>query len=141
MRKTIPALLVISTLVALVLCSACVGDQKPQQDQGLTQVSMPVETPRISFEEARQQLKDYQTDSVDGSVNVKTIYYILAKDLDDSGNAKSWVFGVNYGEGARMLIYDMSGWTAFPNSNTMLPSDEIVVDHIVSPNYVIIGNS
>ena len=143
MSKTIPTLLVISTLVVLVLCSACVlspGDQKQQQDRGLTQVSMPVETPRISFEDAHQQLKDYQTDSVNESVTVKTIYYILARDVDDSGNAKSWVFGVNYGEGARLLIYDKSGWTAFPKSNTTLPSEEIVVDHIVSPGNLFTQN-
>jgi hypothetical protein len=70
---------------------------------------------------------------VNESASNKTIYYILAKDVDDSGNAMSWVFGVNYGTGARLLIYDKSGWTTFPRSNTTLPSKEIVVDHIVSP--------
>jgi hypothetical protein len=144
MRKTIPAILVISTLVVLVLCSACVllppGDQKPQQEGGLAQVTVPVETSRISFEVALQNLKDYRTDSINGSVTDKTIYYILAKDVDDSGNAMSWVFGVKYGMGDRLLIYEKSGWTAFPKSNTTLPSEEIVVDHIVSPDNLFTQN-
>ena len=61
MRKIIPIIFVISALVALVLCSACVlpsfGEQK-KQEGGLTQVTVPAETSRISFEEAYQKLKD-----------------------------------------------------------------------------------
>ena len=144
MRKTIPAILVIPTLVVLVLCRACVfstpADQKPQQEGGLTQVTVPVESSRISFEAAHQKLKDYRADAVNESASNKTIYYILAKDVDDSGNAMSWVFGVNYGTGARLLIYDKSGWTTFPRSNTTLPSEEIVVDHIVSPGNLLTRN-
>ena len=144
MRKTIPVIFVISTLVVLVLCSACVfsppADQKPQQEGGLTQVTVPVETSRISFEVALQNLKNYRTDSLSGSENVKRIYYILAKDVDASGNAMSWVFGVNYGMGDRLLIYDKSGWTTFPKSNTTLPSEEIAVDHIMSPGNLFTKN-
>ena len=82
MRKIIRAIFVISALVALVLCSACVfppfGDQK-KQEGGLTQVTVPVETSRISFEEAYQNLKDYRMDSSSVSAEDKRIYYILAK--------------------------------------------------------------
>jgi hypothetical protein len=131
-------------LSVLVLCSACVfsppAEQKPQQEGGLTQVTVPVETSRISFEAAHQKLKDYRTDSLSGSVNNKIIYYILAKDVDASGNAVSWAFGVNYGMGDRLLIYDKSGWTVFPQSNTTLPSEEIVVDHIISPGNLFTRN-
>src|SRR5512137_730002 len=98
MRKNIRAIFVISALVALVLCSACVlpssGEQK-KQEGGLTQVTVPVEISRISFEDAYQKLKDYRIDPVGGSAETKRIYYILAKDVDDQGKASSWVFGVN----------------------------------------------
>jgi hypothetical protein len=144
MRKTIPVIFVIAILVVLVLCSACVfsppGDQKPQQEGGLSQVTVRVETSRISFEAAHQKLKDYRTDSLSGSENVTRIYYILAKDVDASGNAVSWAFGVNYGMGDRLLIYDKSGWTTFPKSNTTLPSEEIAVDHIMSPGNLFTRN-
>ena len=143
MRKIIPTIFVISALVVLVLCSACVlpsfGEQK-KQEGGLTQVTVPAETSRISFEEAYQKLKDYRMDSLSGSENVKRIYYILAKDVDNSGNAVSWVFGVNYGSGDRLLIYDKSGWTVFLQSNSTLPSEEIAFDHLVTPGNLFTQN-
>ena len=144
MHKSIPMIFAILALVVLILCSACVlqppANQTSQQNSGLTQITKPVETSRISFEEAQEKLKDYRTDSLNGSGNVKKIYYILAKDVDDSGNAMSWVFGVNYGVGDKLLIYDKSGWTAFPKSNSTLPSEEIAVNHIVSPGNLFIQN-
>ena len=142
MRKIIRSILVISALVALVLCSACVlpfGEQK-KQEGGPVQVHIPVESSRIGFDVALQNLKNYPGDSSTGSENIKRIYYILAKDVDDSGNAMSWVFGVNYGTGDKVLIYEKSGWTTFPKSNTILPSDEIAVDRIVTPVTLISRN-
>ncbi len=79
-------------------------------------------------------------DSSSVSPENKRIYYILARDVDDSGNAMSWVFGVNNGMGDRLLIYEKSGWTVFPNSNPTLPSEEILVDRIVSPGNLITSN-
>ena len=71
MRKNIRAIFVISALVALVLCSACVlpsfGEQK-KQEGGLTQVTVQMKYSRISFEEAYQKLKDYRMDSSSVSV-------------------------------------------------------------------------
>ena len=143
MRKNIRAIFVISALVALVLCSACVfpsfGEQK-KQEGGLAQVTVPVASSRISFDEAYQNLKDYRMDSSSVSPENKRIYYILARDVDDSGNAVSWVFGVNYGTNDRLLIYDKSGWTVFPNSNPTLSSEEILIDRIVSPGNLITSN-
>ena len=143
MRKIIRAIFVISALVALVLCSACVlpsfGEQK-KQEGGLTQVTVRADTSRISFEDAYQNLKNYQVDSTSGSAENKKIYYILARDVDDSGNAVSWVFGVNSGTNQSLLIYDKSGWTVFPYSNPMLASQEILIDNIVSPGNVITSN-
>ena len=142
MRKNISAIFVISTLVFLVLCSACVspfGDQK-KQEGGLTQLTVTAASSRISFEEAYQNLKDYRVDSSSVSPDNKRIYYILARDVDDSGNAMSWVFGLNYGMGERLLIYEKSGWTVFPNSNPTLPSNEILIDSITSPGNLITTN-
>jgi hypothetical protein len=136
MRRNIPQIFVILLLSILVLCSGCVlpGNQNTTQNAGLVQVTVQTESSRISFDTARERLKEYQTDSLNGTISAKKIYYIFAKDIDDSGNAMSWVFGVNYGMGDRLLIYDRNGWTSFPKSNTTLPSEEIVVDKIVSPS-------
>lgn len=138
MRKIIHASLAISTMVVLLLCSACVfspsGDQKPQQERGLTQVSLPVEISRISFEDAYQNLKEYRTNANNKSLTPsEKIYYILGKDLDDQGNAKSWVFGVKNDSGFRLLIYDRNGWTDMSLSNSAMPSNDIMIDQIVPP--------
>ena len=74
------------------------------------------------------------------SAENKRIYYILGRDVDDSGNAMSWVFGVNNGMGDRMLIYEKSGWTVFPNSKSTLPSEEILIDRIVPPTNLVTSN-
>ena len=144
MRKIIHAIFVISALVALVLCSACVlpsfGDQK-KQEGGLTRVTVRADTSRISFEDAYQNLKDYRMNSSSVSPDNKRIYYILARDVDDSGYAVSWVFGVNYGTNDKLLIYEQSGWTVFPNSNPTLSSEEILIDRIVSPGNLITSNN
>jgi hypothetical protein len=42
--------------------------------------------------------------------------------------------------GDKLLIYDRSGWTVFPKSNTTLPLEELAVDHIVSPGNLIAQN-
>ena len=142
MRKIIRSIFVISALVALVLCSACVspfGEQK-KQEGGLTQVTVPAASSWISFEQAYQNLKDFRIDSSSVSPEAKRIYYILARDVDDSGNAVSWIFGVNYGTNESLLIYDKSGWTVFPNSNPTLSSEEILIDRIVSPGNLITSN-
>ena len=136
MRKIIRAIFVISALVALVLCSACVfpsfGEQK-KQEGGLTQVTVPVESARISFEEAYQKLKEYRMDSSRGSAESKRIYYFSAKDVDDSGNATSWVFGVKNITTNELLIFNGKRWTVIPWIITTLPSEEIAVDQIVLP--------
>ena len=130
MNRNIPAIFAISALIVLILCSACTflpsGETK---EGGLTQVTIPVETSRISFEEAKQKLEEYR---IHETANEKTVYYIIAKDVDESGNATSWVFGINQGAEARLLVYDRTGWTVFPWS-TRVP-EEIALDHVISPN-------
>ena len=142
MRKTTATIFVISTLVVLVLCSACVlpGSEKPVANGGPTQVTVPVESSRISFEVALQNLKDYRTDSPNGSENIKKIYYILAKDVDASGNAVSWAFGVKNTTTPEMFIYNGKGWTVIPWIITTLPSKEISVENIVSPGNLFTKN-
>ena len=143
MRKIIHAIFVISALVVLVMCSACVlpsADQKPQQDGGLTQVTVPVESSRIGFEVALQNLKDYRLDSSSVSPENKRIYYFSAKDVDDSGNATSWVFAVKNITTNELLIFNGKRWTVIPWIITTLPSEEISVDHIISPGNLFTRN-
>jgi hypothetical protein len=142
MRKIIPIIFVISALVAVVLCSACVlpfGDQKPQQG-GLTQVIVPVETSRISFEEAYQNLKEYRQYPSGGLADSKKIYYIHANEVDESGNALSWIFGVRNISTTSLYIYDGKSWTVIPWIIETIPSEEITVDRIITPGNIFSQN-
>jgi len=149
MRRNIPAIFVISMLIVLVLCSACVtqppANQPSQQNVGLARISE--ESPYISFDVAHQSLREYQPDPTNESTGIKTIYYIHGTNVDGTGNATSWLFGVRHSGGTELLAYDRSGWKQI-TWNASLLSEEIDVDRIVSPGSlfsqnkaVIISNS
>ena len=141
MHRNIQTIFVISTLVVLVLSSACVlpGSESVKQNTGLSQITNTVEISRISFDEARQKLSTYRTDSLHESGNVKTIYYVHANDMDESGNAASWVFGVKNTTTTALLVYDGKGWTVIPWIITSLPSEDID-DQTVSPGKLFAQN-
>jgi len=140
MRKIIHAIFVISTLVVLVLCSACVlpGSEKPVVNQGFSQVSTQEISNYISFAEARQKFEDYL--NINGSAEKLSVYYIFSRDVDISGNATTWLFGVRKSTGTELLMYDRAGWKIIPWSAT-LPSKEIILNQVVSPNTLFIKNN
>jgi len=53
---------------------------------------------------------------------------------DLSGDATGWIFGVYTGNKAEFLVYDRTGWTTIANAT--LPSEAIVLDTIVSPDFL-----
>ena len=139
MRKFIRAIFVISALVALVLCSACVlpGSEKSGANVGLSQVPTREISAYISFEEAKQEFEAYKSNyKIDEKLPV---YYILSKDVDSSGNAISWLFGTREPSGNELLMYDRTGWKIIP-WNATIPTEELVLDQIVSPNILFIQN-
>jgi len=138
MHKSIPMIFAILALFVLSLCSACVtqppGDQKPQQNGGLTQVINPVEVSRISFEEAKAKLVEYRLNDLTEPGKANSVYYMRSRDADGSGNATGWIFGVYNGPKAEFLVYDRTGWTTIANAT--LPSEEFVLDNVVSPVFL-----
>ena len=139
MHRYIQFVFVISALVILILCSACTS-QPPAENKGggLTQISVPVDTSRISYEAAQRALEGYQTDSINGTADINSVYYIVAKDVDESGNATSWVFGIKKGEEGYLLVYDRTGWTVFPWSTQI--RERIGLDQIISPDALFARN-
>ena len=139
MRKTIPVIFVISALVVLVLCSACVlpGSEKPVVNQGFSQVSTQEISNYISFEEVKQKFEEYI--SSNSPVDKLPVYYIFSRDVDSSGNAITWLFGVRQSTGTELLMYDRAGWKIIP-WNAILPSEEIILNQVVSPNTLFIKN-
>jgi hypothetical protein len=151
MHKSIPIIFAILALFILSLCSACVSQPPVNQTQGkntgLTQITVPVDSSRISFGEVQQRLREYGVNSSKESDNSDSIYYLLSRDIDESGNASIWIFGVSRQSGAEFLIYEKTGWTSVPWNATLL-SESINLDTIVSPasllsqnKAVISGNS
>jgi hypothetical protein len=160
MRRNIPTIFSILILLVLILGTGCVtqppANQTTQHDAGLAQTTVPVDNLRISFEEAKASLVAYRINALnenalnepgnattlklmrsrvpEGSGNVTTVNYMRAKDLDGSGNAIGWIFGVYNGNKAEFLAYDRIGWTTIANAT--LPSEAIVLDNVVSPDFL-----
>jgi hypothetical protein len=144
MQKSIPMVLAFTVLLALILCCACTSqsspDQTSQNDTGFTQITQSADSSRISFEEARQNLRGYGSGLLNEPGNLTAVYYILARDVDESGNAMSWIFGVQQGTGSELLVFDQSGWTPIPWDAT-LQSEMIDIDRIASPDMVFRQNN
>ena len=136
MRRNNPTIFAILALLIMILCSACISqppaNQTPGNNAGLAQITVAADSSRISFEEARQILREYRSDSLNESADGKTAYYMLSRDVDEAGNAMTWIFGVSGGSGAEFLVYDKTGMTTIP-WNATLPAEAIVMDSIVSP--------
>ena len=150
MRKFIPIIFSILILLILIFGSACLTEsssgQKTQQDVGITRISSTADSPYISFDIAQQNLLTYQPDSTSQSAAIKTVYTIHGMNVNESGYAASWIFGVRISNVTELLAYGPGGWIKIPY-NTSFPSEEIDVGKIVSPgrlfsqnNAVILGN-
>jgi len=138
MRRNFPTIFVILILIILIWCSACVSqsssDKIPQQKEALTEVIRPLESQRINFEKVKAELIAYRLEFINDPITAKTVYYMRSRDVDASGNATGWIFGVYKGSDAEFLVYDQSGWTTIRNAT--IPSDTIVLDTIVSPDFL-----
>jgi hypothetical protein len=143
MHKSIPIIFAILALFIFSLCSACVSqppeNQTPGPNAGLTQITLPVDSSRISFGEAQQNLREYGSGSMNETDDGKTVYYMLSRDLDESGKATSWIFGITSKSGAEFLVYDKTGFISIP-WNATIASEKINMDTIVSPDSLFIQN-
>lgn len=140
MNRNIPAIFAISALILLILCSACTSlPSDKEKEGGLQQVAIPAETPRISFEEAKLSLGEYRKTSLnESSIVSEKIYYVSANDVDEYGNATSWVFGVKTAK-TELLVYKGKVWTDIPWIIPELPS-EIYSDRVISPKNLFAQN-
>ncbi|HZK30593.1 MAG TPA: hypothetical protein VFC43_05080 [Methanoregula sp.] len=141
MRRNIPTIFSIMTLVALILICACLAQSPADQSSrpgGLTQITPASEGSRLSFETAKQNFLEYRSESTNDIETRKNVNYMLSRDMDDHGNARTWIFGV-YGEkGPVYLINDITGWTTI--ENVTLPSEKISLDTIVTPENLLKQN-
>ncbi len=68
------------------------------------------------------------------------IYYIQAADIDATGRASHWIFGVNNTMGQAVIVSDETGWHSTLWNGT-LPSREILVTKILPPEQLLVQNS
>jgi len=146
MRSSWPFLFTILVLISMSICSGCV--LQPRQNQTPVQnISPPVnigfrEIPEnpvptsVSLGRARQMLGEIENEGDVGNISRQEIYYVLGRNLDVTGNAKSWLFGTRSPGGNRLQVYDRNRWTAIP-WNATLPSEEIQFDRILLPEELI----
>jgi hypothetical protein len=143
MRRNIPTIFSIMTLVALILICACIAQspagQTSQQNGGLTEITPGSEGSRISFETAKQNFLEYQSESINDTESRKNVNFLLSRDIDEQGTATSWIFGVSGDKGPVYLVNDVTGWTTI--EHVTLPSEKISLDTIVTPENLFKQNS
>lgn len=139
MRRNIPAISAILLFGILILCSACTGpgNEKPVIDVGLSQIPTQEISPYISFEEAKRGFEEYN--NTHGSGGNFHVYYLISKNIDETGNAQSWLFGARQQNETLLLTYDRTGWSK-NTWNAMLPSEEILLSQIIAPENLFIQN-
>ena len=141
MRRNIPTIFSIMTLVVLILFCACIAQSPADQSSpqgGLTQITPASEGSRLSFETAKQNFLEYLSESTNDTENRKNVHYLLARDIDEQGNGRTWIFGVTGEKGPVYLVNEISGWTSI--ENVTLPSDTISLDTIVTPENLLTQN-
>jgi hypothetical protein len=142
MHKSIPIVFALVALFILSLCSGCATQSEPNQtyqaNGGFAMVSEG--SSFISFDVAHTKLLNYRPDPENESIDVKTVYYIHGTNVDDSGNASGWIFGVRHTGKTELLAYDRSGWKKIPWS-APYGLEEIDLDRIVSPGMLFNRNT
>jgi hypothetical protein len=141
MRRNIPIIFSIMALVALIMICACLAQSPADQSStkgGLTQITPASEGSRISFDTAKQNFLEYLSESTNDTESRKNINYMLSRDMDDQGNARTWIFGISGDKGPVYLINDITGWTSI--ENVTLPSEKISLDTIVTPENLLNQN-
>lgn len=147
MRSSWPYLFTILALIAMSVCSACVSQPQenktpvqnisPPVNVGPRQIpELPVPSSAISFESARQMLGDIEPWGGIGRDNRQGICFVQGRNLDEMGNAESWLFGTHSLEGNQLQVYERNRWTTVP-WNAKITSEEIKFKNILLPQELI----
>ena len=107
-------------------------------DAGLQPVPDTTQSSLTTLEAALDQLSQ-RLQATPSSSNF-TLHYIRGTDLDVSGRAAHWVFGVRYGNQSVLMYFDAPGWRSVSWEGAV-PEKEIVADSFVSPSKVINRNA
>jgi len=146
MHGYLPPVFIIALLMTISLFSGCVFPSAPVNqtpeippvnatptiDIGLVPVERTPDQAYISFAEAKENLVQSELLSLDIFPKPTRILFIQGGNLDKSGNALHWVFGVHKGDINELRVYDRSGWSIIP-WNGAISGEDIDLDRVVSP--------
>ncbi|MGA2120756.1 MAG: hypothetical protein ABSG49_01785 [Methanoregula sp.] len=144
-----PLMITIALLFAICLFSGCISplgpanqtpqipspNASPKTDVGVIPIEMVPSAKFISFDEAKDSLKDSDSLSSNQFQKERRILFIQGGNLDESGNAERWVFGVTKGDIKELRVYDRTGWTIIPWNNA-ISAEEIDLNGVVSPTTI-----
>lgn len=158
MHSYLSSFFTIALLFSTCLSSACAFPSAPANlapqineshtiDVGLVPINQIPAPEYISFREVKGNLEQRELRSFNKFPNTTRILFIRGGNLDKSGNAERWVFGVRTGGTNELIVYDRSGWTTISWSG-VISADEIDLDRVISPEAIfnqssnqILGNS
>ena len=143
MQRYHSSMITIALLFTMCLFSACVSTSAPANqtpplnvspkiDVGLIPIDLTPGSEYIRFDEAKGNLGESESLSLNTYIKKTRILFIQGGNLDESGNAERWVFGVNKGDINELRVYDRSGWTII-SWNNAISADEIDLENVVSP--------
>jgi hypothetical protein len=104
----------------------------PSVDVGIAPINMTTDQNTVSFYQAKNNLKNSEPLSLNQFQKVTRVLFIQGGNLDESGNAERWVFGINKGDINELRVYDHSGWTILPWNYT-ISADELNLDQVIPP--------
>jgi hypothetical protein len=142
MRCTILPVMAAGLIVGMCLCAACVFGPSGQNQTAVNKTSVTtaglVQIPGENVHES-YTLEDAAAGAmsvyrVNGSQQNLPIYYIRGENVDTSGKADRWVFGVREGMNATLIVYDQTGIVKIAWQDEGLPDQEITIANIRSPS-------
>jgi len=151
MRSTTLASSIIILVLAFCFCSACLSlpSQKatvpgtiqvpaptiasPLVTPGIAQITQDSGTGPMSLDRAIVILEGHNPEAEKDTDFEKVVYRLQGKDLDESGNAGSWVFTTSLNDSVQMIMIDGSGQNSVP-TGSIGETGPIAFDTIMQPS-------
>ena len=157
MRSATLAFSIIVLVLAFCFCSACLSSpsQKatvqetvqapapatasPAVTPGLAQITQDAGTGPMSLDRAIVILEGHNPEAEKDTDFEKVVYRLQGKNLDESGNAGSWVFTTSLNDSVQMIMIDSSGENSVP-TGSIGQTNPIAFDTIVQPSVLFSKN-
>lgn len=125
-------ILIIGIFCLLCGCiSAPPGAATGDQNGGITDITDQTADYRVSFEEALADPAFREGGDPSGA-GALVVYQVNGAGVDESGSARSWIFGIREKGEAYLRIYNANGWERIPWDGP-LPEQPVDLTAVISP--------